>query len=152
MQQGPPPGGGYQYPPQQPQQPQQPYPQQPYPPYQQPYQQQVQPVYDPLATPPKDPTTGLLLELIGLFGFAGIGWLWAGETAIGVALLLGFWAFLAVEVFLMFIVIGFCLLPFNLIIPIVSGVMLQNRLKARQAQLAAQQYPAQQYPSQQFPF
>lgn len=68
------------------------------------------------------------------------------------ALLLGFWAFLAVEVFLMFIVIGFCLIPFNLIIPIVSGVLLQKRLKERQAMLAAQQYPAQQYPGQQFPF
>jgi hypothetical protein len=141
MQQGPPPGGGYQYPPQQPQQP-----------YQQPFQQQYQPGFNPLAPPPKDPTTGLLLELIGLFGFAGIGWLWAGETAIGVALLLGFWAFLAVEVFLMFIVIGFCLIPLNLVIPIVSGVLLQKRLKERQALLAAQQYPAQQYPSQQFPF
>jgi hypothetical protein len=143
MQQGPPQGGGYQYPPQQPNQPpQQPYQQQ----YQQGYQPPFQQQYGPVGVPPKDPTTGLLLELIGLFGFSGIGWLWAGETAIGIGLLLGFWAFLTIEVFLMFIVIGFCLLPLNLAIPIISGVMLQKRLKERQAMLVAQQYPAQQYP------
>ncbi len=82
----------------------------------------------------KDPTTGLLIELLpGFFGFMGIGWLWAGETAIGVALLLGFWVFLAVEIALMFVLIGFCLLPVNLIAPIASAILLQRRLKERQA-------------------
>ena len=82
----------------------------------------------------KDPTTGLLIELIpGFFGFMGVGWLWAGETAIGIALLLGFWVFLAVEIALMFVLIGFCLLPVNLIAPIASAILLQRRLKERQA-------------------
>ena len=82
----------------------------------------------------RDPTTGLLIEMIpGFFGFLGIGWLWAGETAIGIALLLGYWVFLAVEIALMFVLIGFCLLPVNLIAPIASAIVLQRRLKERQA-------------------
>lgn len=86
------------------------------------------------AVPPsaKDPTTGLLLELIGFFGFAGIGWLWAGETVIGLSLMIGYFIFLGIEFLSFFIVIGFCLLPFNLIIPIASGLLLQKRLKEQQ--------------------
>ena len=82
----------------------------------------------------KDPNTGLLIEMIpGFFGFMGIGWLWAGETAIGIALLVGYWIFLVVEIMLMFVLIGFCLLPFNLIAPIASAILLQRRLRERQA-------------------
>lgn len=82
----------------------------------------------------KDPSSGLLFELLpGLFGFLGVGWLWAGETAIGIALLIGFWLFIAIEIVLMFVVIGFCLIPLNFILPIVSAIILQNRLKERQA-------------------
>ncbi len=87
----------------------------------------------------KDPQTGFLLELLGLLGFQGIGWIWAGETVIGVVLLIGFFAFLFIEVLLMFVLIGFCLLPFNLVIPIASGFLLQKRLKERQALPVAQQ-------------
>ena len=54
----------------------------------------------PYAQPPKDPTVGLLLELIGFFGFLGIGWIWAGETAVGIALLIGWFFFLGMEVLL----------------------------------------------------
>lgn len=101
--------------------------------YQQPpqYPMQQQPFMP--APPPKDPSMGMILELIGFFGFLGIGWIWAGETAIGLALLIGWWIFLTVEVLLMFVVIGFCLTPLNLAVPIISGVILMNRLKARQA-------------------
>lgn len=82
----------------------------------------------------KDPGTGLLLEILpALFGLAGIGWLWAGEIGIGIALLIGYWVFIGIEVLLMFILIGFCLVPFNFIIPIVSAFLLHKRLKERQA-------------------
>lgn len=116
-----------------PQPPQQPYNQPPYgqPPYGQP----------PYGQPPKDPGVGLALELIGLVGLQGIGWLWAGEVAIGVGLLIGWFVFLTVEVLLMFALIGFCLVPLNLIVPIASGVILMNRLKARQAAPAAPTWP-----------
>jgi hypothetical protein len=126
------------YSPQPPQQ-QPPYQQEP---FQQPYQQQPygqgphgQPAYgqSPYGQVAKDPTVGLLLEFIGFFGFLGIGWIWSGETAIGIALLVGWLVFLGVEVLLSIILIGLCLIPLNFIIPIASGVILMSRLKAKQA-------------------
>jgi hypothetical protein len=115
----------------------QPYQQQPY--GQSPYGQQPygQPPY---GQPAKDPNVGLLLELLGFLGFLGIGWIWAGETAIGIALLVGWFVFLTVEVILIFVLIGLCLTPLNLIVPIASGIILMNRLKAKQA--AAANWPA----------
>ena len=94
--------------------------------------------YNVGAVPVKEPSTGLLLELLGLFGFLGIGWMWAGETAVGVILLIGYWFFCLIEVLLFSIVIGFCLIPCNFAIPIGSAIILQRRLKARQA---AAQWP-----------
>ncbi len=109
-------------------------------PVQQQYPQYPQyPPQRPLAPAPKDPQVGFLLELIGLLGFQGIGWIWAGETVIGVVLLFGLWIFLTIEVLLMFVLIGFCLLPLNLVIPIASGFLLQKRLKERQMLPAAHQ-------------
>jgi hypothetical protein len=116
----------------------------PQPPQQQPPYQYGQGSYGqqpygqpPYGQPPKDPTTGLLLELIGFLGFLGIGWIWAGETAIGIALLIGWLVLLPIYIvvcfFLMFILIGFCLLPLPLLVPIASGIILRNRMRARQA-------------------
>ena len=124
------------YSPQPPQQ-QPPYQQPPY--EQQPFQQQPYGQPPPsYGQPPKDPNVGLLLELIGFFGFLGIGWLWAGETTIGISLLIGWLIFLGIEIALSIVLIGLCLIPLNFIVPIVSGVILMNRLKARQA---AQSFP-----------
>lgn len=40
----------------------------------------------------RDPVVALLLELIGgFFGFLGIGWIYAGRPALGVALLVSYW-------------------------------------------------------------
>jgi hypothetical protein len=116
----------------QPQPYQQPYGQAPY--GQQPYGQ------PPYGQPAKEPTTGLLLELIGLLGFMGIGWIWAGETVIGVALLIGWWVvapmIIVVATLLSFVLIGLCLFPLLPAIPIASGIILMNRLKAKQAATA----------------
>ena len=85
----------------------------------------------------KDPGTGLLLEILpGLFGFLGIGWLWAGETGIGIALLLGYWVFLFSEgLFIVFSfgLLLFCCAPLNLAVLLASGFLLQKRLRDRQA-------------------
>lgn len=109
----------------------------------------VTPVYPPTlayATPypargtTKDPSAGLLIELLpGLFGFLGIGYLWAGETLLGIALLLGYWAFWGIVAVAMVLSLGLllCFLPFFLLLyfaaPIVSALALQRRLRARQA-------------------
>ena len=40
----------------------------------------------------RDPFVALLLEIVGgLFGFLGIGWIYAGKPAHGVLLLVGYW-------------------------------------------------------------
>lgn len=98
----------------------------------------------------KDPLIGLLIELLpGFFGFLGIGYLWAGETLLGVALLLGYWAFWTVVAVATLATLGLllCFLPFFVAFyfaaPIVSAVLLQRRLRARQS-LAVR--PASAYP------
>lgn len=98
----------------------------------------------------KDPAAGLLIELLpGLFGFLGIGYLWAGETLLGIALLLGYWAFWAVVV-ATFATLGLllCFLPFftmfYFVAPTISALLLQRRLRARQIIIAA---PASVYPT-----
>lgn len=102
------------------------------------------PAYAPARVGAKDPNSGLLIELLpGFFGFLGIGWLWAGETALGVALLVGYWCFWGIVAFLTLVTFGFllCLLPiFGLLYiaaPIISAFALQKRLRERGALVAA---------------
>ncbi len=90
----------------------------------------------PAPRPAKEPSTGLLLELLGLVGFAGIGWLWAGRTGLGLLMLFGFWAFMAVEFVLLFVLVGFCLVPFNFIIPVASALLIQKYLREQPSRYA----------------
>lgn len=101
------------------------------------------PAYQPRALlPPKDPSTGLVLELLpGLFGFLGIGRLWAGDVGIGIALLFGYWVFWALLGFFIVIMsiftlgIAFCIVPAVWIgVPVVSGLILRDKLARLQAQ------------------
>lgn len=99
----------------------------------------------------KDPSAGLLIELLpGLFGFLGIGYLWAGETALGLGLLLGYWAFWAIVAVVMVLSFGLllCFLPFFILLylaaPIASALLLQRRLRVRQA-LVVNPYAATPY-------
>lgn len=40
----------------------------------------------------RDPNVAMVLEVVGgFFGFLGIGWIYAGRPAFGVALLIGYW-------------------------------------------------------------
>ena len=80
----------------------------------------------------RDPQTAMILEVIaGLFGFLGIGHFYAGRTNTGLALLIGWWVFLGVEVMLMAVLIGCLLLPLNVIVPIVSGLWVRNELQGQ---------------------
>jgi hypothetical protein len=83
--------------------------------------------------PPKDPVVGLLLELLGYVGFLGIGHIWAGKTTRGVALLLGYWFYLAVSAFLTIFLVGCLMLFATLFIPLVSGFYLKSELEREQA-------------------
>ncbi len=105
--------------------------------YQDPFYADVQEqAFAPAPRPAKEPSTGLLLELLGLVGFAGIGWLWAGRTGLGLLMLFGFWAFMAVEFVLLFVLVGFCLVPFNFIIPVASALLIQKYLREQPGRYA----------------
>lgn len=94
------------------------------------------PYYARPALAPKDPSTGLLLELLpGLFGFLGIGHIWAGDIGVGLGLLFGYWIFWGFAWF--FIVfasvftfgLAFCFAPFVWIgAPVLSGILLRDKL------------------------
>ena len=84
------------------------------------------------ATTQRDPQTAMLIEVVaGLFGFLGVGHLFAGRTNTGLALLLGWWVFLAIEFTLFAFLIGCLLLPLNVIVPIVSGMWMRNELQGQ---------------------
>lgn len=75
-----------------------------------------------------------MLELLpGLFGFLGIGHMYVGEVIRGVLLLVGYWAFISFELLTLLGVIGWCLTPLNLLIPIGSAFWLKRDLEARAA-------------------
>ncbi len=75
--------------------------------------------------------TAMLIEIVGgLFGFLGLGNIYVGRTSTGIVLLIGWWVFIAIEVLLMFVLVGFCLLPLNLIAPIFSGLRVRDYVRA----------------------
>jgi len=82
---------------------------------------------------PKDPTAGLLLELLGYIGFLGIGHIWAGKTTRGIVLLVGWWIYLACSGVLTIVLIGCVMLVAALVIPIASGLYLRNEMQREQA-------------------
>jgi hypothetical protein len=90
----------------------------------------------------KDPNTGMVAELLpGLFLFLGIGHIWAGQVALGILLMFGYWFVLAMLLFLTIISFGLllCFFPFYLVVwpgvPIISAIVLQRRLQRERQQL-----------------
>ncbi len=118
----------------------QPYAQPPAPVYGQPppinyqYQQQI----GVAGVPTRNPTVALLLELLGYVGFLGIGHLYAGRTARGIAMLIGWWVYLIVSSILVIVLIGFCLLLVGLVVPILSGLWIKRDLERDNAMFQAQ--------------
>jgi TM2 domain-containing membrane protein YozV len=85
----------------------------------------------------KDPTTALLLELIGYAGFLGIGHIYAGRTNRGIALMVS-WLFYWVAVgVLAALVVTICISCIMMIlwpiVPILSGLWIKNDLDKERA-------------------
>jgi hypothetical protein len=76
---------------------------------------------------------GLVVEVVfGLFGFLGLGWLYAGHIAMAVTVFIGFSLFMLVEVGLAVITLGFSLClttPVHLILLVVSGVKVRDHIR-----------------------
>jgi TM2 domain-containing membrane protein YozV len=86
-----------------------------------------------VAAAPKDPTTALLLELIGYAGFMGIGHIYAGKVGRGIALMFGFWAYLVVFGLLSIILIGCLFLIITPVFPILSGLWIKSEMEKERA-------------------
>lgn len=75
-------------------------------------------------------TTALWLEIIfGLFSLLGIGHVYSGRTALGIALMIGWWVYIAIATVISIITLGFgaCLFaPLYLAVPIISGVQART--------------------------
>lgn len=92
----------------------------------------------------KDPNTALIIEIIaGLFGFLGIGCLYAGKTFDGIIRLIGWWIFAPLLIFIGIVLAGptggvtFCLLPLLLLGPILSGLNLKKQMTTQPAHSSA---------------
>lgn len=81
----------------------------------------------------------MIIEIVaGLFGLMGIGYLYAGYTAMGLLLLIGWWVIIGILAALLFVFtlitlgIGslavFCFAPLWFLAPIVSGLILKNKM------------------------
>ncbi len=80
-------------------------------------------------------TTALVLEIIfGLFSLLGIGHVYGGRTVLGIGLMIGWWAFIALASFVSTITLGFaaCLfVPLYIAVPIISGIQARTHLRAQ---------------------
>lgn len=68
-------------------------------------------------------------ELLGWFGFLGVGWLLAHRTGVGIALLIGWWVVMAAMAVLTLFTVGISLCiwgPLHITVPIVSALLLYN--------------------------
>lgn len=81
----------------------------------------------------KDPGTAIVLEiLLGLLGFLGIGYLYAGYTTEGILRLIGWWIALGIGAVLVVVTFGIgslCLIPVMIAVPILSGLALKKRMQ-----------------------
>jgi hypothetical protein len=78
-------------------------------------------------------TTPVIVEaILAFFGIYGVGWLMAGETAIGVVLLVAGFVWDAIFVAAAFTVIGLCcVVPLQLIFVALTAFQLNTRLRMR---------------------
>ncbi len=86
----------------------------------------------------KDRSIAILLEVVpGLFGFLGIGWIYAGNIAVGLGVLVAYLVFIGIEILLAVVSVGFaccCTLPINIAAIAVSTLLLNNYIEQRPGQ------------------
>lgn len=98
-----------------------------------------QPFYSAHSLPPGETeraveskaSTAMLIEVVGgVLGFLGLGNIYAGRANTGIIYLVAWWIFIAIEVALMIVLVGICLTPLNLIVPIYSGLRVRDYVRA----------------------
>jgi hypothetical protein len=98
-------------------------------------------MHDTLQNQPLSPatqgasTTALWLETIfGLFGLLGVGHVYAGRIVLGIALMIGWWIYLAIAAVVITITVGVaaCLfMPISLAVPIISGIQARTYIQQK---------------------
>lgn len=88
--------------------------------------------------PAKDRSTALILEILpGLFGLLGFGWIYAGNTGVGIAWLVGMLIWTGIAAIIAVFSVGIsllCTLPISIAMIVISAVTLNNYTK-QQAEL-----------------
>lgn len=83
---------------------------------------------------PKDRIMAVGMEVVGgLFGFLGVGWIYAGQTGVGVTLMLGYWLFICVQAGIAMMSMAaslLCTVPVTLTIIGISAYMLYNHTRS----------------------
>ena len=83
--------------------------------------------------PPKDKSVALILEILpGLFGLLGFGWIYSGQTTMGIFWLVGMlvWGIIAITIVVLSGGFGcFCTVPVNIVLIAVSAMLLNNHIK-----------------------
>jgi hypothetical protein len=78
-------------------------------------------------------TTAFFLEMVfGFFGLLGIGRVYSGHAALGIGLLVTFWAYLALAIFLSLITVGLAgcfFAPLTIAIPIISAIQVRTHIR-----------------------
>jgi len=86
-------------------------------------------------------TIAMIIEIVfGLFFVMGVGWLYVGNVAVFVTVLLGYWLLVGIEVTLTIFSFGClaCLFyPLNIVLVIVSGVRARDYVRQTKAKGSA---------------
>jgi len=77
-------------------------------------------------------TAAVLEAVFGIFGVMGIGNMYANRMTLGFVYLIGWWIFLFVEILLMVVLVGFCLTPLNIAVPLLSAIQVRSHIRTTQ--------------------
>lgn len=87
------------------------------------------------ARPVKDRSVALILEILpGLFGLLGFGWIYAGNTGVGIAWLVGMLVWTGIAALIAIFSVGIsliCTLPVSIAMIVISAVTLNNYTKRK---------------------
>ena len=99
---------------------------------------QSQSVVPPISFPAQhlpDPNTAFVLELLlGIFGFLGIGWIYAGQVIVGLVMLIGWWVVVISGAGGSFFTggLGCCVwLPVHFVAPFVSALVIRSEIEKK---------------------
>ena len=83
--------------------------------------------------PPKDLSIAMVLEILpGLFGLYGFGWIYSGNSSVGILLLVGGLVWGVIAVVTLILTAGFacfCTIPINILAVTFSSMSLNNYMK-----------------------